>query len=55
MHNNSLLQAVSTRFVENLWVPDIYIYHMNKINRVLTDYKGGDGGRGCYYILLALL
>ena len=44
MHNNSLLQAVSTRFVENLWVPDIYIYHMNKINRVLTDYKGGDGG-----------
>ena len=33
-------RAISTRFVENLWVPDIYIYNMNRINRILTDYKG---------------
>ena len=35
-------RAISTRFVENLWVPDIYIYNMNRINRILTDYKGKD-------------
>ena len=46
------LQAVSTRFVSNLWVPDIYIYHMNKINRILTDYKGQlfiVNGKDVYY------
>ena len=34
------VQAVSTTFIQNLWVPDIYIYSMNSINRILTDYKG---------------
>ena len=36
----SCFQAISTRFIDNLWVPDIYIYHMKGINRILTDFKG---------------
>ena len=35
-----IVQAISTRFIQNLWVPDIYIYHMKGINRILTDFKG---------------
>ncbi|XP_023322339.1 gamma-aminobutyric acid receptor subunit delta [Eurytemora carolleeae] len=33
-------QAIETQFIENLWVPDIYVYNMERINRVLTDHKG---------------
>jgi len=33
-------QALDTKFVRRLWVPDLYVSNMKYGSRVLTDYDG---------------
>ena len=37
---NQSFFALDTKFLQHLWVPDIYIYHLKYISRSLKDYEG---------------